>query len=452
MRVNEIITGDCLEVMADWPDNQIDTIICDPPYGIGFMGKDWDTFKPENTNKPKSYKKVYKTDYINGVPVRRKKPEMVTRDSGARRAGTYDLSRNAEFQAWFTVWGKEALRVLKPGGTLLIFGGTRTYHRLACGIEDAGFIIKDCLLWIYGSGFPKATDISKQLDKAKGTYVKGEISPNSRNSGASPSGCYGEGVQSKTLPNPQSPEAQLWNGWKSHGLKPAYEPILVAMKANDGTYANNALKHGVSGLNIDGGRIDAKAKSFTDNRSDKIQQNAYGKYGTSDYDGSKGRFPANVLLDEEVAKDEPWKRYFYCAKSSKAERNKGCEGLDETLFDPAEKGMEKKAKAQLAGANNDKPLEELDDVSRRYRSQPMANIHPTVKPLALMEYLCRLTKTPTGGLVLDCFAGSGSTCVACINEGRDYIGIEKDPEYAEIARRRIKQAKEQRQGQIGLFE
>ncbi|MBA7676792.1 hypothetical protein ES703_85037 [subsurface metagenome] len=202
--INKIICEGCIEAMEDMPDNCIDTIITDPPYGLSFMGKKWD----------------------------------------------YDVPS-------IEIW-QECLRVLKPGGTALIFAGSRTQHRMAVNIEDAGFILKDCIMWLYGSGFPKATDISKQIDKNLGGKVKigkgfkhaGEY--NNRNlPDPTPQGKAREEMRHK----PDTPEATLWNGWKSHGLKPAYEPILVAMKPNEGSYANNALKWGVAGLNINGGRI-----------------------------------------------------------------------------------------------------------------------------------------------------------------------------------------------------
>jgi len=158
--VNQISCGNCIEVMKTLPADSVDTVITDPPYGLGFMGKAWDksgiAFNPET-------------------------------------------------------W-RQVLRVAKPGAIMLCFGGSRTYHRIACAIEDAGWQIRDTIMWLYGSGFPKSLDISKAIDKQSGMYVKGETSPNSRKSGESPSGCYGEGVQSKTLPNPQSAEAKLWNG------------------------------------------------------------------------------------------------------------------------------------------------------------------------------------------------------------------------------------------------
>jgi site-specific DNA-methyltransferase (adenine-specific) len=252
METNTIIQGDCLEVMKQIPDGSVDTIITDPPYGLSFMGKKWD----------------------------------------------YDVPA-------IDVW-VEALRVLKPGGTLLCFAGSRTQHRMAVNVEDAGFILKDCIMWLYGSGFPKATDISKQLDKAKGTFVEGKETANSR------SGVVGDDKNfnhSKkiTESNPQSTEAKLWNGWKSHGLKPAYEPILVAMKPNDGTYANNALKHGVSGLNIDGGRISYVDDKDLEKRkrgvcsADSMGMANHGDvgfkpYNSDEYISPQGRFPANLLL------------------------------------------------------------------------------------------------------------------------------------------------------------
>jgi site-specific DNA-methyltransferase (adenine-specific) len=344
--MNKVIQGDCLEKLKQLEASSVDTIITDPPYGLSFMGKKWD----------------------------------------------YDVPQE-------DVW-QECLRVLKPGGTALIFAGSRTYHRMAVRVEDAGFILKDCIMWLYGSGFPKATDISKQLDKGQRKKIK--VKPRSATSGTMANGSdtrpwieesRKKGYHEIDDNNPATPEAKLWDGWKSHGLKPAYEPIIVAMKPNDGTYANNALKHGVSGLNIDGGRIECLEKL-----SRPTMQNIKGGNYNANKDlevikierpEPQGRFPANIILDEEVAKDEEWKRYFYCAKASKSER----------------------------GENNN---------------------HPTVKSLKLMEYLCKLTKTPTGGIVLDPFAGSGTTGLACQNTGRDYILIEREQEYVDIINERLK--------------
>ncbi|KKK70324.1 hypothetical protein LCGC14_2925140, partial [marine sediment metagenome] len=209
---------------------------------------------------------------------------------------------------------KECLRVLKPGGTALIFAGSRTQHRMACNVEDAGFILKDCIMWLYGSGFPKATDISKQLDKGISRKVigkkKGTYADIRRDEKTGQDGLHG-GIATERprvesyITEPTTSEAKLWNGWKSHGLKPAYEPILVAMKPNDGTYANNALKHGVAGLNIDGGRIGTEKLSYTSTFKRMIDKNIKQGYRPSTMKGSggevskvvTGRFPANIILE-----------------------------------------------------------------------------------------------------------------------------------------------------------
>jgi len=433
---SKLLQGDCLEVMRQATPNSVDTIITDPPYGLSFMGKKWD----------------------------------------------YDVPS-------IEVW-KECLRVLKPGGTALIFAGSRTQHRMAVAVEDAGFILKDCIMWLYASGFPKATDISKQLDKGHERKVVGYKEPFGRE-GRKTKGkakFESEGWETDTkvaLEEPATPEAKLWNGWKSHGLKPAYEPILVAMKPNDGTYAENALKYGVAGLNIDGGRIgvdDSEKESFA-KEWDREQSKSAEKGGVAMNKGlmakdlnsfrPTGRFPANCLLscnceddknhnpdcpvkmldvqsgvsksnvrvsEDKDIKKSTWSlgrsgttprgvndkggasRFFYIAKASKRERNMGCEGLEEK-------------QTTGGGGINNTP----DDVCGKYGSikAPGKNHHPTVKPLKLMEYLCTLTKTPTGGVVLDPFMGSGTTGIACRNTGRDFIGIEKEPEYFEIAKRRI---------------
>jgi len=232
---NKIICGDCIEKMKDLPDNSIDTIITDPPYALGFMGKAWDRF-PSDIGPKKPFANQSKEQKLGG----------------------------SEYQKWTENWAKEALRVAKPGATLLCFGGTRTYHRLSCAIEDAGWILKDCIMWIYGSGFPKASDLSQILDKQecrKQLTEKLDRKPTKEEfkkewegfrkvagKKITPSGQkYPEGYEKNSeiferananLTEPATPKAKLWNGWKSHGLKPAYEPILVAMKPNDGTYAN----------------------------------------------------------------------------------------------------------------------------------------------------------------------------------------------------------------------
>ena len=424
--INKIHNADCIEFMKKMPENFIDTLITDPPYGIGFMGKEWDNFNPMAVKKATA-SSSRKKSYLN--PSRSK--NVRAEASPALEAGRYDRSLQGQigFQEWMTVVAIEMLRVTKPGGTLLMFGGTRTYHRMACAIEDAGWVIKDCIMFLYGTGFPKATDISKQLDKGQGLKRTGIIKKDGSGSGEIRT-TSGRERQLDTIyetGKPISEEAQLWNGWKSHGLKPAYEPIIVAMKPNEGTYANNALKWKVSGLNIDGGRIGTDELTSRKNKNTKtlLKKGFEGKQKIIN-PNPQGRFPSNIILDEEAGKmlGEP-SRFFYTAKATKAERNAGCEGLEEKITTSALNTKNGKG-VRLDGAE-----------TAKHR-----NNHPTVKPLALMEYLCTLTKTPTGGVVLDPFAGSGSTLVACQNTGRDFIGIEKEAEYCKIAEARLKRKRQ----------
>tara|TARA_R110000822_G_scaffold247845_1_gene375644 strand:+ start:357 stop:1313 length:957 start_codon:yes stop_codon:yes gene_type:complete len=311
-----IHTGSNLDVLPTLPDNSIDAIVTDPPYELGFMGKSWDS---------------------TGI--------------------AYNVA----------LW-KECLRVLKPGGHILAFSGSRTYHRMTCAIEDAGFEIRDQMMWVYGSGFPKSHNIAKALNKSEASAAK------------------------------------QWEGWGT-ALKPAHEPICLARKPIEGTVVDNVLKWEVGGLNLDGCRVGE---------------------GT-------GRFPANLMHDgsQEVVDLFPGEnqssaaRFFYCPKASKADRDEGCESLEE------------KRTAKLGGSNNDR--DDLDPVSERFRTSPSRNNHPTVKPTELMRYLCRLI-TPTGGTVLDPFNGSGSTGKAALLEGFNYVGIELDPDYVAIAEARINRA------------
>ena len=422
-----IYTGDCLEVLAGLPENSVDTCITDPPYELGFMGKKWDSsgiaFQPET---------------------------------------------------WQAVF-----RVLKPGAILLAFGGTRTYHRIACAIEDAGFEIRDTIAWVYGSGFPKSYDISKGIDKkagAKREVVGAEklLEPSTKK----PSDASNIFMPREwDITAPSTPEAQLWHGWGT-ALKPSHEPIVLAMKPIDGTFVNNALTWGVAGLWIDGGRV-GYAEQESDNRvgtdfvsnggdasANANDNQVPNKYYVQMYKPT-GRFPANLIHDgsDEVLECFPnsvtkhiespsmcdedantWggtfqrnrgargydgegsaARFFYCAKASRSERNAGLEGMEAIA-------------AQSTGWSGDGMPLRQDGTERK---MPMKqNHHPTVKPLALMRYLARLTKTPTGGVILDPFMGSGTTGMAAVLEGRDFIGIELNAEYLEIAERRIAEVQE----------
>jgi len=501
--INKIICGDNIEVMKQMPDNCIDTIITDPPYGLGFMGKEWDTFKGDYVAKgleadKASYGRRKDKTFDHkalGSPTQIASPATI--------AGLYDHSRNREFQQWFTLWATEVLRIAKPGAIMLIFGGTRTYHRLTCAIEDAGWQIRDCMMWLYGSGFPKSHNISKAIDKAKGKKRKSigtYKTPNGRDYTLEKSCQRGhcktelsmgrdKGAARRIITSATSKAAQLWDGYGT-ALKPAWEPIVVAMKPLDGTFAENAEKWGVAGLWIDGARIGTQNHIVHGKESGKFQP--CGGRTLKDYHEVQGRWPANLILDEEAAamldeqsgvskstggrigqkggigkdgiygkfndihqKGDPGfgdvggaSRFFYTAKASKSERNAGCEGLETKTA--MELTGRKEGSKGLSGSkehgNSTNPYANGGSVL------PRANHHPTVKPLKLMEYLCTLTKTPTGGIVLDPFGGSGSTAIACVNTGRDFILIEKEPEYCEIAEKRVKHWAEQQAGQQSLFE
>jgi site-specific DNA-methyltransferase (adenine-specific) len=398
--------GDCREVMATLDAESVDAIVSDPPYGLCFMGKGWD----------------------HGVP-------------------------GVEF------W-TEALRVAKPGAHLLAFGGTRTYHRLACAIEDAGWEIRDCVMWVYGSGFPKSHDVSKAIDKAAGAereVVSSRVADDIRG-GNMHAANRGE-RHTINITAPATDAARQWSGWGT-ALKPAWEPIIVARKPLVGTVAENVLTHGTGGINVDGCRVGIGENDdiFAKNPHTVGTIGASGIYGSgkpTGYTVPPGRWPANLIHDgsEEVvglfpaasarnggntgtdfggvysgtwgnAETQQYRdsgsaaRFFYCAKASKADRDEGCEGLP-TIRVKMNNGND------AAG----------DPVSDRF-TKMARNHHPTVKPTDLMRYLCRLV-TPPGGVVLDPFTGSGSTGKAAILEGFRFIGIEREAEYVEIAKARI---------------
>jgi site-specific DNA-methyltransferase (adenine-specific) len=384
--------GDCLDILRDMPDASVDAIVTDPPYGLSFMGKRWD----------------------------------------------YDVPSVA-------VWS-ECLRVLKPGGHLLSFGGSRTYHRMAVNVEDAGFEIRDQVMWVYGSGFPKSHNISKAIDKMAGAEREKIRVPASEVRNAKASGGGRDGVKGATRPwieeamrkgyhekagdKPATPAAQQWDGWGS-ALKPAHEPIVLARKPlGEKTLAANVLEHGTGAINIDGCRVGEREKpKVTDPKHSDHAHNTYGKPSGGGNVLPPGRFPANLIHDgsDEVVELFPGAgkksaaRFFYCAKASKADRDEGLEAFAEQQF----------VQWQTGNGTSGKPssMSEGRDTQRR-------NIHPTVKPTDLMAYLIRLI-TPPGGVVLDPFTGSGSTGKAAVREGFKFIGIEREAEYIAIARARI---------------
>ena len=376
----EILAGDCLEVMAAMDAESVDSIVSDPPYGLSFMGKGWD----------------------HGVP-------------------------GVEF------W-TEALRVAKPGAHLLAFGGTRTYHRLACAIEDAGWEIRDCVMWVYGSGFPKSHDVSKAIDKAAGAKreVLGEKITGRALGGSNWRDGDAGGQEMVPITAPATDAARQWSGWGT-ALKPAHEPVIVARKKLIGTVAQNVLTHGTGGLNIDGCRIpsgDALGRPYGGGNE------IYGKYsmakGTRTGDELAGRWPANFCHD---GSDEVVGLFPQTGASKQSERGKGIDGA---TF--------KNVNGEMGGVrgHNDNGgsaarffyTAKCSKKDRNEGLEGVVNNHPCLKPTALMRYLCRLV-TPPGGIVLDPFMGSGSTGKAAMLEGFRFIGIEREAEYVEIARARI---------------
>lgn len=406
-----ILHGDSLDVLKTLEDNSVDSVCTDPPYGLKFMGKKWD----------------------------------------------YDVPSS-------DLW-REVLRVLKPGGHLLSFGGTRTYHRMVVNIEDAGFEIRDQIMWLYGSGFPKSHDVSKAIDKAAGAERESRLDPKWENQTKSIWGAE----SNRTITAPATDAAKQWQGFGT-ALKPANEPIVLARKPLEKglTVAENVLKYGTGALNIDGSRIGTD--QIESGRAGRKANKEYGDVGyfeglrgQEEKQFSQGRWPANVILDEEAARvlDEQSgelksggntnaksgfkkgyvggelerpvtthlqrektggaSRFFYVAKASKKERNAGLEGMP-----LVESGIKNDSGRGFSES----------DPHKKILNQ---NFHPTVKPIKLMRYLCKLI-TPPGGVVLDPFAGSGSTGVAAIKEGFQFIGIELNEEYVEIAKRRVEKA------------
>ncbi len=367
------------------PDASVDSIVTDPPYGLSFMGKKWD----------------------------------------------YDVPSSE-------IWA-ECLRVLKPGGHLLAFAGTRTQHRMAVRIEDAGFEIRDMIAWVYGSGFPKSLDVSKAIDKAAGEEreVIGS-NPNHRAvSGVAYKGTYAGGnTGAPDITTPATDAALQWQGWGT-ALKPALEPITVARKPLVGTVAANVLEHGTGALNIDGCRVPGQKPDTTRGASRKASSmvGTLGAQGRIVDDGL-GRWPANLIHDgsEEVVGLFPvTKSGALNAGHKQGTGSFGTIGGETILRDyGGDTGSAARFFYCAKASKSDRGGE---------------NTHPTVKPTDLMRYLCRLV-TPPGGVVLDPFMGSGSTGKAAVGEGFRFVGCEMSPEYMAIAKVRIQRALEQFLGDL----
>lgn len=422
--------GDNILSLKKLPDNSIDSIVTDPPYGLSFMNKKWD----------------------HQVP-------------------------SVEF------W-KEVYRVLKPGGHVLSFGGTRTYHRMTVNIEDAGFEIRDQIQWLYGSGFPKSHNIEKSINKKEG--VSFDSKPAEGVGFMNPEGEGGYNITANQMiqTGESTDNAKQWKGWGT-ALKPANEPICVARKPmSEKTITANVLKWGTGGINIDGCRIGTELVSTHSNGKGNTGDNGiYGTYNNiQGGDEREGRFPANIILDEEagMALDEQSgisksskavikggfdskvntyvggggiieserghndsggaSRFFYCPKVSKKERNVGLEDMEEKSIEGLGHGLDR-----ICSICDTPQLKPCDCEDNKWIVKPKKNTHPTVKPISLMAYLCRLV-TPPNGIVLDPFMGSGSTGCAAVKEGFRFVGMELDEDYFEIAKKRIEHYNGKKEG------
>jgi hypothetical protein len=371
--------GDCREILQGLPDESVSAVVTDPPYGLAFMGKRWD----------------------------------------------YDVPS-------VEVWA-ECLRVLKPGGHLLAFAGTRTQHRMAVRIEDAGFEIRDMIAWVYGSGFPKSLDVSKAIDKAAG--AEREVVGVAGKSGASRSCMAGDFAGGEYMATaPATPEAKQWQGWGT-ALKPSWECITVARKPLIGTVAENVLQHGTGALNVDGCRVGTdggtKAVNHAKKEDGRLQRWDEGyRGGRNEIEQiNAGRWPANLIHDgsEEVTGLFP-----ETAPAKQADRGKGIDGATFKHASGAESGVRGHNDAGGSAARF------FYTAKADKSDRGPGNNHPTVKPVDLMRYLVRLV-CPMGGVVLDPFSGSGTTLAAAQAEGCLAIGVEREEAYCEIIKGRFHQ-------------
>jgi DNA modification methylase len=421
--------GDCLDVMRTMPDASVHAIVTDPPYGLGFMGKEWDDLPP-------------------GVE-----------------------------------WAAECLRVLRPGGYLLAFGGTRTYHRLACAVEDAGFEIRDSIAWLYGSGFPKSLDVGKAIDNAAGAQrtivgpsptanrhprgvtgsmrldgfstvaeleaaaARGGRCPNGRDAATTLARLYATTEAANSVTAPATAAAREWAGWGT-ALKPAFEPVVVARKPLAGSVAGNVQEWGCGALNIDACRTSALTPEEVARSGRSTNGAIYGKLDPVDWKRDAqphpGRWPANVVLDGTQA--DALDQQSGVTKSGGRAWTAG--DTDTTAWRELEGREGSATRGDYARKGDSGGASRYFPTFRYQAKAPTAErpsyvtedgrkvTHPTVKPLGLMRWLVRLV-TPPGGVVLDPFAGSGATVEACLIEGFDCIAIERDSESLPLIQQRI---------------
>lgn len=383
MKNMKLLPGDCIDQMKTLEDDSVDSIVTDPPYGLSFMGKKWD----------------------------------------------YDVPS-------LDIW-KECLRVLKPGGHLLSFAGSRTYHRMAVNIEDAGFEIRDQIMWVYGSGFPKSLNVSKAVEGVLGTRATGFLTAGDDGRKAEFNQDHNKRSDHGYKWEPTTEDGKRWNGWGT-ALKPAHEPIVVARKPFSGTVAENVLRYGTGAINIDGCRVPANWKA---ERPESWFNSGKSKSGEPTYGGNLkslsgstvgerlsnlGRWPANFIHDgnEEVVNNFPKVAGSFLKKDAIARTD------SRPIWDKA-----KREKIFTYGDSGS--AARFFYCAKASKKDREGSTHPTMKPTDLMRYLCRLVTPPTG-IILDPFMGSGSTGKAALLEGFDFIGIEREAEYMAIAEARIK--------------
>jgi len=385
-----IYNGNCLEIMKEIPSETYTSIITDPPYALEFLGKDWDKTIPDS-------------------------------------------------RYW-----KEALRIVKPGGFIFAFGGSRTFHRLCVAIEDAGWEIRDMMMWVYGSGMPKSHNISAKIDEHLGAErskitIPANMVRNQKAVGGGKGDEQGSrpfirkaqerGYHEKDSDTPVTQQAKDFYGYGT-GLRPSHEPIIIAMKPVDKTYHNNALTHGIAGLNIEATRIGNDTISVNHNKGDSFSQSykATGNNPTFSHTTQhKGRWPSNVVFDPVAAKQLD--KQSGLSKSSGHTRESG----KSALFGSAKRTVKTSGHAGFGGASRffyvAKPTS---------KEKGKFNDHPTVKPLQLMRYLIMMVSQPNKATkILDPFCGSGSTLVAAEQVGVECDGIEQNKHYIDIIESRL---------------
>ncbi|WP_219109261.1 DNA methyltransferase [Actinomyces sp. 594] len=445
-----VYEGDCLDVLRTLPDESVDSVVTDPPYGLRLMNQPWDGAAIEA--------RAARGRETSPMPVGLGGPHGGYR-SAATEAGRYDQSPTAlrDFQDWCEQWAGECLRILRPGGHLLAFGGSRTWHRLTAGIEDAGFEIRDSIAWIYGQGMPKSLDVARA--------ITGHLAGVGSNTGAlrrlamgddyTPSGVRGSrdsmtrrntGMEGRTIALAE--QAQQWEGWGT-GLKPAFEPCVVARRTPEGSVAANVLAHGVGGLHVDACRVPMSQEDAAaiDAKHAGMDPGTYQRPpGTSlglsvrplplaparAHEG--GRWPTNVVLDDAAAASLDAQSGTTVSRSGRPRRGVSGDGWGMTAtgaeYDDA------------GGASRFFPVFRWEAKASAAERPAVGGVaHPTVKPLALMRWLVRLV-TPYGGTVLEPFAGSGTTVEAALAEGMLCIAVEREASYLPLIRERIQRVQD----------